>query len=63
MNENLIAAHKSMTDAKNSLVLTILAFEAIEWPGFEPTIKELKETVGDLCVSLKSIEDFEVPNI
>lgn len=62
MNQNLIAAHKHMTDAKNALVLTILAFEEIGADSFDHTIKELKETVGDLCASLKTIEDFEVPN-
>lgn len=63
MKQNLIAAHKHMTDAKNALVLTILAFEEIESYSFELTIKELKETVGDLCASLKTIEDLEAPNI
>lgn len=55
-NEWLVAAKQSLENAKRELVYAARAFERTDGP-FEQTIKEIKENIGDLEMSIEALKD------
>ena len=54
--EYLIAAKDQFNNAEKSLVMAVIALQMSEG-DFEKTIKEIKETIGDLRIAIEVIED------
>jgi len=59
MNEISIVI-KHMVDAKSSLIQAALSLQKVKPQHFDPTVKEVKETIGDLSCSIFVLEDFLV---
>jgi hypothetical protein len=53
---DVIAACGFMDAAKNELVLAVLALE--ECGNFTNTVSAMKESIGDLVVSIKQLDDL-----
>lgn len=47
-----------MIDARSSLAEAALSLQKVKPNTFEPTIKEIKETIGDLSCSIAVLQDF-----
>lgn len=47
-----------MIDAKSSLTQAALSLQKVKPNTFDPTIKEIKETIGDLSCSIFALQDF-----
>lgn len=47
-----------MIDARSSLAEATLSLQKVKPNTFEPTIKEIKETIGDLSCSIAVLQDF-----
>jgi hypothetical protein len=54
--EDFIKAVQAMRDAKNNLVMSAMILDQSE--HFSRTVAEIKQTIGDLEVSIKLINDF-----
>ena len=57
--EWLLSAKGCLENAKLQLVYAAKAFQQAGG-NFEPTIKEIKETIGDLEIAIESLEEHEV---
>lgn len=57
--EWLVAAKSSLENAKRELVYAARAFERSNSDAFKPTIKEIKESIGDLEMSIEAINEFD----
>ena len=55
-NANILNAVKKLNAAKNELVLAAISLEAAA--PFPKTIAEIKETVGDITVSITHLESY-----
>ncbi len=64
MKKNLTAtkqmqlADHYMNSARFSLTQAALSLQKVNSNTFEPTIKEIKETIGDLSCSIAALHDF-----
>jgi hypothetical protein len=47
-----------MLDAKVSLIKSALELQKVKPNTFDPTIKEIKETIGDLSCSISVLQQF-----
>jgi len=47
-----------MIDAKSSLTQAALSLQKVKPQHFDPTVKEIKETIGDLSCSIAVLQDF-----
>ena len=47
-----------MIDAKSSLTQAALTLKKVKPNTFDPTIKEIKETIGDLSCSISVLQQF-----
>ena len=54
--EYLVAARDQFRSAQASLVMAVRALQ-MSGGDFAPTIKEVKETIGDLAVAVEQITD------
>ena len=54
--EYLIAARNQFASAQRSLVMAVRALQETGF-DFDKTIKEVKETIGDLAVAVEQITD------
>ena len=57
--EWLIAARGSLENAKRELVYAARSFERADTDAFKQTIKEIKENIGDLEMSIEAINEFD----
>jgi hypothetical protein len=57
--EWLIAAKECLKNSQRQLVYAAKAFKRAGG-NFEPTIKEIKETIGDLEMAIESLEEHGV---
>ena len=55
----LIAARSSLSNAKRELVYAARAFERANKEVFAPTIKEIKENIGDLEMAIESLNETD----
>ena len=47
-----------MIDARHSLIQAAVQLQKVKPNTFEPTIKEIKKTIGDLSCSIAVLHDF-----
>jgi hypothetical protein len=47
-----------IVNARSSLVQAALSLQKVKPNTFDPTIKEIKETIGDLSCSIFALQDF-----
>lgn len=58
VNQEVIYAQQKVHAARKELVSAIMALQRADADIFEPTIKEIKETVGDLVCAEEIFESF-----
>jgi hypothetical protein len=54
----LIESLKFIRDAKNSLVMAALSLDQMERFNFNKTVSNIKEVVGDLVCTEKTLDNF-----
>ncbi|MDA8646795.1 hypothetical protein N9L75_03685 [Porticoccaceae bacterium] len=58
MDKQIKSTVMYMRDARSCLEQAALSLQEVKPHNFEPTIKEIKETIGDLSCSIAVLQDF-----
>ena len=53
---SIVISH--MIDARSSLIQAAVQLQKVKPQHFDPTVKEVKETIGDLSCSIAVLQDF-----